>query len=181
MLSTLFNTLFYQPLYNGLVLFIVAAPFFDVGVIVVLFTFFVKTILSPLSQKSVQTQLKIKVLEPKIREIKKKYSDDKTKQAEETMRVYKENNVNPFSGILLAFIQLPIIFALFFIFRKGLPVIDTSLLYSFVKVPEVINMNFLGLINVGEQSAFLAVLVAVSAFFQMRLVMSKTTSFIGCE
>ena len=175
MLSNLFHTLFYQPLYNGLVFFIGATPFLDVGIVVILFTFLVKLLLFPISKKSVQTQIKVRAIEPQVAKIKKQYQDNKQKQAEETMKLYKDNNINPFSGILLAFIQLPIIFALFFVFSNGgLPTVDTNLLYSFVETPPLVNMNFLGVINVGEQSVILALLVAISSFFQMHFIMSKT-------
>ena len=144
-------------------------PYGDAGLAIVIFTILVKFAILPLSQKAIKAQVKIKELEPKINEVKKAHENDKQLQAEKIMAVYKENNVNPFSGFLLIFIQLPIIFALYFIFLKGgLPSIDTELLYSFVPVPGNINVNFLGLIDISGKSLLLAAATGLSQFFQIR-------------
>jgi len=173
MISNLFNTFFYEPLYNGLIGLMSLIPWADVGVAIIIFTFLVKLILFPLSQKAVRTQAKMKKLEPRINEIKQKYKD-KAEQAAKTMELYKEEKLNPFSGILTLFIQIPIIFALYFIFlRGGLPEINTEILYSFIKVPTNINMSFLGLLDVTEKSFFLALLAGATQFFQARLASPK--------
>jgi YidC/Oxa1 family membrane protein insertase len=106
--------------------------------------------------------------------IKEKYKD-KQEQAVKTMEFYKINKINPFSSILTVIIQIPIIFSLYYIFFKsGLPVIDTSLLYSFVKAPASVSMNFLGLLDVSQKSIVLAFLAAATSFWQMHLA-SKST------
>ncbi|MDP2705187.1 MAG: YidC/Oxa1 family membrane protein insertase [Patescibacteria group bacterium] len=169
MISSFFHTFFYQPLYNGLILLIDFLPWFDVGIIVVLFTIIIKMVLFPLSRKSLHAQQKLKILEPKISEIKGKIKDQQA-QAEQIIALYKENGVNPFMSILLAFIQFPIIFALYFIFaQSGLPSVDTGILYSFVGIPQNLNMIFLGIFDVTKNSLILAVIVGVSSFFQMRI------------
>jgi YidC/Oxa1 family membrane protein insertase len=120
-------------------------PWFDAGIIVIIFTFVVKTVLFPISKKAVRTQAVMKILEPELNEIKAKYSD-KQEQARRTMQFYKDKKINPFSSILLLFIQLPILFALYQIFlSNGLSVPDANILYSFVKAPEAVNTIFLGL------------------------------------
>lgn len=144
-------------------------PYGDVGLAIVAFTILVKFAILPLSRKAIRAQVKIKELEPKINEAKKTHENNKQLQAERIMAIYKENNVNPFSGFLLILIQLPIIFALYFIFLKGgLPGIDTALLYQFVNVPDNINVNFLGLIDISGKSLFLAAATGLSQFFQIR-------------
>ena len=148
-------------------------PWINVGVAVVLFTCIVKVILFPLSQKSVKTQFEMKRIEPELEEIKLKYKDDKKLQAEKVMEIYKEKGINPFSGILLMLIQLPVLIALYYIFlRGGLPTIDHNTLYSFVKVPDIINMNFFGM-DVGAKSTIFAILAALAQFFQMQLTIPK--------
>ncbi len=73
----LFNTFIYEPLYNGFTLLSDLLPFFDVGVIVILFTIVVKLFLFPISKKAVRTQAIMKLVEPEIRTIKEKYKDDR--------------------------------------------------------------------------------------------------------
>ncbi|MFA6340776.1 MAG: YidC/Oxa1 family membrane protein insertase [Candidatus Paceibacterota bacterium] len=172
-MSYIFNTFFYAPLYNGLIFFIAVIPWHNVGFVVVAFTLLIKAILFPLSQKSVETQFKMKQLEPDLEAIKQKYKDNKQMQAEKTMQFYKEKSINPFSGILLMFIQLPVLLALYYVFLKGgLPDLNHTLLYSFTKVPEAINMVMFG-INVADKSIVLAILAAVTQFLQMQIMMPK--------
>jgi len=152
-----------------LVLLLNTLPWLDLGLSIVLFTIIVKLILFPLSQKSVRTQAKIKKIEPKINEIKEKYKD-KQEQAIKTMELYKEENINPFSGFLLILVQIPIIFALYFIFlRGGFPEIHTDILYSFVRVPGQINTVFLGLFDVTQKSLILALIAGLTQFLQAKL------------
>jgi YidC/Oxa1 family membrane protein insertase len=129
----------------------------------------VKLILFPLSKKSIVSQVKMKKLEPELKAIKENFKD-KQEQATKTMALYKENKINPFSGFLLILIQLPIIFALYFVFFKGLT-FDSNILYSYIKVPENINFSFLGLIDMHSKSLFLAILAGVSQFIQTKISM----------
>jgi YidC/Oxa1 family membrane protein insertase len=150
-----------------------------VGVAVILFTALVKFVLFPLSKKAVQTQLGLRAIEPELNALKEKYKDNREKQASGMLALYKENGINPFSGILLMFIQLPIILALYFIFLNGgLPSVDLSLLYPFVKgvfasVPEQVNMHFLGFFDISKPHLILAVLAGLGQFVQVRFSLPK--------
>lgn len=162
------KTIIYIPLYNILIL-ILNVPYVDAGVATVMLTILVKIILYPISKKSIITQIKMKEKSAELMEIKEKYKD-KQEQALKTMEFYKSNNINPFSSILMLFIQIPIIYSLYHIFFKsGLPQINTEMLYSFVKIPETVSMNFLGLLDISEQSLILAILAAVTSYIQMHL------------
>lgn len=173
MFSFLYNTIFYKPLYNGLIVLLAYIPWINVGVAVILFTIIVRFILFPISQKSVKTQLEMKRIEPELDEIKNKYKDDKQIQAQKVMEVYKIRGINPFSGILLLIIQLPILWALYAVFlRGGLPHINLDLLYSFVRVPESVNMLFFG-IDVAEKSTLIAAVAALTQFLQISLSTKK--------
>lgn len=146
-----------------------ALPFFDAGVVVILFTVLVKFVLFPLSRKSLVAQAQMKRIEPELSKIRDKHKNDKQEQARRTMELYKEKKINPFSGIFLILIQLPIVFALYFVFLKsGLPQINEDLLYSFVPKPGEINMNLLGLVDISQKSYILAFLAGISSFFQIR-------------
>jgi YidC/Oxa1 family membrane protein insertase len=166
----LYTTFIYNPLYNGLILLADLLPFFDAGILIILFTIIVKLILFPLSKKAVRTQAVMKLVEPELRSIKEKYKNDKQTQALETMKLYKEKEINPFSSIFLLLVQIPIIFALYRIFYStGFSAIHTDILYSFVNIPPSIDVFFLGLIDVTKKSIVLAILAGISQYFQIKL------------
>ncbi|PIR86589.1 hypothetical protein COU13_00095 [Candidatus Kaiserbacteria bacterium CG10_big_fil_rev_8_21_14_0_10_43_70] len=170
MVSSLFNTVIHDPLYNALVFLIGSVPYFDVGIAVVILTLFVKLILFPLAKKAIHTQVALKRITPRLEEAKKKYKDNQQEQVKKTLEIYKENDIHPLSGILTLFVQLPVILGLYWVFlRGGLPTIDPSTLYSFVPIPESVNMNFLGLVDMGGKSVLLAFLAGITQFIHARI------------
>ena len=168
--SGIFSTLFYQPLYNGLVYLVDIVPGGNVGIAIILLTIGVRVILFPLSHKSIVSQAKMRSITPHIEKLKEKHKDNKQEQARKTMELYKEHGINPFSGCLLVLLQLPVIFALYFVFFKGLPNLNADILYSFVKHPEVINMMFLGIL-LTKKSFILALIAAITQYYQIKLSM----------
>ncbi|OGD68435.1 hypothetical protein A2996_03170 [Candidatus Campbellbacteria bacterium RIFCSPLOWO2_01_FULL_34_15] len=174
MFSYIFHTIFYNPIYNGLVFLVSFFPWMDLGIAVVIVTLVVKLIVFPLTKESIKTQLKVKEIDPLVNEIRKKYEKDKEAQARKIMDLYKEYKINPFASFFLILVQLPILFALYFVFLKGgLPDVNFDILYSFIKAPAHIdNVTFLGFFDITQKSFILALLAGISQFFQIRLVMS---------
>ncbi len=173
------KTVIYEPLYNILVL-ILGIPYVDAGIAVIILTLFVKIVLYPLSKKATQTQIVMKEKESELKEIREKYKD-KQEQAIKTMEFYRQNNINPFSSILTILIQIPIIYALYHIFLKsGLPLIQTDIVYSFVKIPSSVSMKFLGFFDISTKSILLAILAAVTTFIQLHLS-SKSTIKVSSD
>ena len=110
----------------------------------------------------------MKKVEPELRVMREKYKNDKAEQARQTMNLYKEKGVNPFASIFPILIQIPVIIALYkIILSSGLPEIASNLLYSFVQVPEHINMMFLGLVEITAKNWPFAILVGITTFVQM--------------
>ncbi|MDD5068159.1 MAG: YidC/Oxa1 family membrane protein insertase [Candidatus Pacebacteria bacterium] len=176
--SVAYNGVFYRPLYNGLVFLIGFIPHGDVGAAIILFTILIRFVLYPLSKKSLESQRKMKELGPQMEQIKIDFKDNKDEQAKRTLALYKENKINPFSGILFMFIQLPIVIALYQVFRGDLSkaMIDLNLLYSFIHTPSVINLHFLGFLDITHtKNIVLALLAAASQFFQAKYTLSATT------
>jgi YidC/Oxa1 family membrane protein insertase len=169
-MTSIFNTLISEPLYSGLVFLINTLPFFDVGVVIIIFTIITKIILLPLSIKASKSQLEMKGAEKDLAHIKEKYSD-KSEQSIKMMEYYKEKGINPFSGILILIIQLPILIGLYRVFL-GLPTINPDLLYSFIPAPATINMMFLGFADMSEKSLILALLVGITTYFQTTIASS---------
>ena len=160
-------TLFlYQPLYNVLIFLTSIIPGGDLGVAIIILTFLVKMVLYPLTKKSIQSQVAMTRMQPELERIKKEYPD-KNEQAKKTMELYKNQDTSPFAGCLVMAIQIPIIFALYYVFYKGF--INPTLLYSFIKMPAHLNMVFLGFVNIAIPNIVLAVLAGISQFIQMRV------------
>lgn len=164
MIHQIWNLVLYQPLLNILAFFVSIIPGGDVGVAVILLTILVKAILFPLSQRSIESQAKMNLLNPELARIKKS-GLPKEEQAKQTFELYKKYKTNPFSGCLLLLIQIPIIFALYYVFLRGLK-FDPGLLYPFIHAPGHINMNFLGFIDLGAKSLILAIIAGISQFLQ---------------
>jgi YidC/Oxa1 family membrane protein insertase len=167
-MSYLYHTLFFDPLYNILVSLFRLFPWADAGIIVIFLTILVRLVLFPLSRKAVLTQVKMAEIGPEIEQIKEKYKDKPEEQAKLTLALYQKKGVNPFSGILVIIIQIPLILALYQTFFH-LPAVDPAFLYSFVKVPSHVSTAFLGLIDIAGKSVILALLSAASSYFQLHV------------
>ena len=154
----------YRPLLNALAFFISVIPGGDVGVAIIALTILVKVILYPLSKRSIESQAEMNILTPELNKIKAS-GLSKEEQAKQTFDLYKKYKVNPFSGCLLVLIQIPIIFALYLVFYKGIN-FESGVLYSFIHIPDHLNMMFLGLIDIGKKSIILALLAGVSQYLQ---------------
>lgn len=163
-MTNLWNTFLYEPIYNALIFIINNVTFGDVGFAIVIVTILVKVILFPLTKKSARSQILMKKMEPEIKKIKQDYPN-KEEQAKKTLELYKKYGTNPFSGCLVVLLQMPVIFALYYVFYKGLK-IDESLIYSFIQIPTTLSTNFLGIFELGEKSLFLGVLTGLSQFIQ---------------
>jgi YidC/Oxa1 family membrane protein insertase len=163
MLGNIWNIVLYHPLINALAFLVSIIPGGDVGVAVITLTILVKLILFPLSQKSIESQAEMNILAPELNKIKTSGAS-KEEQARLTFDLYKKHNTNPFSGCLLVLIQIPIIFALYYVFYKGIN-FQTGL-YSFIHAPAHINMIFLGILDISQKSLVLAILAGISQYLQ---------------
>lgn len=170
LIITIFNEILYRPLFNGLIFLYNVIPGQDLGVAIIALTVLIRLLLYPLSKKSIQSQKAMSKLQPAIQEIKKKYKD-KQEQAKATMDLYQKNKINPMSGCLPILIQFPILLALFRVFYTGLNPEKLDALYGFIQRPDILNLNFLGLIDLSERSIFLAVLAGIFMFIQSKMML----------
>jgi YidC/Oxa1 family membrane protein insertase len=177
-MSFIWHTIFFDPIYNSLVFFIDVVRNGDVGVAIICTVILVKTIILPISLKAARTQFAMRELEPKLAKIKEDYKDKREIQATKTMELFKEAEVNPFSSILLLFIQIPIVIALYFSVARGggvpLPAINTDILYSFIPTPGTVNMIFLGFMDITAKSLPLALIAGFTQFIHTHLSLPPT-------
>ena len=69
------------------------------GIAIILLTILVRVVLHPLNQKQLVSMQKMQKIQPRIKTLQEKYGHDKQKLNEETMKLYKENQVNPAAGL----------------------------------------------------------------------------------
>jgi len=172
-LSFLYHELLFRPLFNLLVFIYNIVPGGDFGIAIILLTIVIRVIFTPLSIKALVSQKELSKLQPKIKELQEKHKNDKQALGQATMAMYKEHNVNPFSGCLPLLIQLPVLIALYGALNSGLKPESLTALYSFVGYPEVINQTAFGLIDLTQKSAILAILAGILQWFQSK----KAASF----
>ena len=94
-LIDLFNTILYRPLFNVLILFYQYLPGHDFGIAIIVLTILIRLILWPSMTKSIVSQKRLSQLQPKLKEIQKKYKGDLKRQNKETMELYKKEKINP--------------------------------------------------------------------------------------
>jgi YidC/Oxa1 family membrane protein insertase len=83
------------------------------GVAILLFTLGVKLLFFPLANKSYQAMSKMKLLQPEIQKLRERFPDDRARQQQEMMALYKRVGANPLAGCLPIVIQIPVFFSLY--------------------------------------------------------------------
>jgi YidC/Oxa1 family membrane protein insertase len=100
-----------KPLFFALDFFYKLVGNFGVAILIV--TLCIKLVLFPLANKSYVSMSKMKLLAPEMQRIKERYGDDRMRQQQAMMELYKKEKVNPASGCLPILVQIPVFFALY--------------------------------------------------------------------
>ena len=145
------------------------------GVICILFAFIIRLITGPLTKKSFLSNQKMQAVQPKIKKIQEKYKDDQARLSQETMKMYKNEGVNPLGGCLPILIQMPLLIAVFTVFRytiefRGaafLPVWITDLSQPDVMIPVPAFLSSVPFI--GHGIALLPIIMGVVMFLNMQM------------
>ncbi len=173
MISSIYQTIIYQPILNILVFFYKTIAFYDFGLAIIFSTIFIRILLYPVFHKSAKHQMIMQKIQPKLEKIKEIHKDDKEKQFKAQMEVYKEHGINPMSGFGLLLVQLPIMIALYQIFFHKFTAAISPNLYSFVGAPASYSTWFLGLINLEQSSILIVSLTAILQYFQGKMMLPK--------
>jgi YidC/Oxa1 family membrane protein insertase len=83
------------------------------GVAIILMTVIVRGLMFPIAQKQFASMAAMRAVQPKMKEIQERFKDDKQRQQQEIMKLYKDEKVNPLAGCLPLVLQIPIFFALY--------------------------------------------------------------------
>ncbi|MEA3272568.1 MAG: YidC/Oxa1 family membrane protein insertase [Patescibacteria group bacterium] len=171
----LFNTIFYEPIFNTLVWLYNVVPGYDIGVAIIILTIILKILLFPLNLQSLRSQKAMQDIQPKINEIKKRLKDKKDEMSKAIMQLYRSEKVNPFSSCLPLLIQLPFLIALYRVLLKALNSEGFEVLYPFIVNPGQINPIAFGFVNLAEPHNIpLALLAGVAQFFQGKMMITSS-------
>lgn len=144
----IWDTLFLQPILNGLLVFY-HLLFNDLGLAIVALTVSIRLVLTPLVLPSMKGMQRMREFTPELNKLKVKYKDDKKKLMQAQADFYKSKGINPASGCLPQIIQLVILIALFQVFTQTLPVNGevvekiNRLAYPPFSLKEPLNTSFL--------------------------------------
>ena len=136
------------------------------GWIIVLFAVVIKLLVYPLTHKTYESTAKMQALQPKIAALREKYKNDQQRLSKETMKLYKEEGVNPLGGCLPLLLQMPIFFALYRIFGNTIELRQAPFILwiTDLSLPDE-------LIVAGFSLHVLPLLMAVSMLIQQKMTM----------
>jgi YidC/Oxa1 family membrane protein insertase len=136
------------------------------GIVIILFAFVVKLLLFPFTRKTYESTAKMQELQPKIAALRDKYKNDNQRLSRETMKLYKDEGVNPLGGCLPLLPQMPIFFALYNVFSSTIELRQAPFILwiNDLSVPDEIMIAGLGV-------HVLPLFMALSMFFQQKMTM----------
>lgn len=156
-MGNIFAILFVQPITNLLIacyhLFVFLHVPFALGFAIIALTIIIRVVLYPFTASQIKTSKKMQDIAPHISNLKVKHKDDKKRQQEEMMKLYKEHGVNPAAGCLPVLVQLPIIWSLYGVLGKVVNIstiaklkeINSQLYFDGLKLHSLWDPTFLGI------------------------------------
>jgi YidC/Oxa1 family membrane protein insertase len=147
-------------------------------------TLVIRAALIPLFVKQIKSSRNMQLIQPKVKELQKKYGHDRERLAQETMKLYKDSGTNPFASCLPILLQMPIFFALFSILNnaakekpKGVLTLEQAKQFGESELFGVpLSETFLGAdgqLGVMALAAFLVLAMTATTFLTQRQLMSK--------
>ena len=88
------------------------------GWVIIIFSILIKLVLHPLTKKSYQSMSEMQYIQPQMTKLREKYKSDPQRLNREMMKLYKDHGINPLGGCLPTLLQMPLLFALFIVFRS---------------------------------------------------------------
>ncbi len=153
------------PVFNWLNIYIG-----NYGLIIIIFAFLIKLVTYPLSMASTKSMKKMSALQPVLKELQDKYKDNPAKLQSELGRIYKEAGVNPIGGCLPVVLQMPLLFAMFYVFRSSIQLRQHSFLWAKdLSVPDSILDFSFTIPMYGSHIAVFPILMAVTVFLQQKI------------
>jgi len=145
------------------------------GVVILVFSLIIKLALHPLTKTQMTSMRKMQALSPMMEEIRTKYKDDPEKMNQQVLNLYREYGVNPASGCLPLLMQLPILYALFVVFRSSIDLRQAPFVawITDLSIPDVVvRLPFqIPLFGIAEISG-LALAMGITMFIQQKMTVT---------
>jgi len=145
------------------------------GFVIIIFAICLKIVLNPLTKKQMTSMRRMGQLNPKMTAIREKYKEDPQKMNKMIMNLYKEEGINPMSGCLPMILQLPILYALFGVFRSTIELRQANFIWWIkdLSAPDILfHLPFkLPLIGI-DQISGLATLMGITMFIQQKMTVT---------
>ncbi|MGD1044041.1 MAG: membrane protein insertase YidC [Bacteroidota bacterium] len=142
------------------------------GLVIIIFSILIKLAMHPLSKSQMKSMKKMQKLQPLMDELRTKYKDDPQKMNQSIMNLYKEYGVNPAGGCLPLLLQMPIMYALYAVFRGAIELRQASFVgwIKDLSIPDIIyHLPFkMPLIGIQDISG-IAVIMGVTMFIQQKM------------
>lgn len=142
------------------------------GLVIIVFSILVKLALHPLTKSQMRSMKKMQQLNPLMQEIREKYKDDPQKMNTQVMNLYREYGVNPAGGCLPLLLQMPILFALYQVFRQAIELRQASFVWWIkdLSVPDnILTLPFHFPIFGFNEVSGLALVMGLTTFLQQKM------------
>ena len=186
-ISFLWTELIIRPMLNGLVV-LYTMLFSQMGLAIISLTALIRLLTLPMTLKQLKQMRAMSSLQPKIKEIQDRYSRDKTRVSQETMRLYKEAGVSPFGCLGPMIIQMPVLIGLFrvliqTVFSRPDDLVGLSeKLYTWIPIAPIyeaapLDSTFLwlDLAQSDPTNVIMPVIVFASTWVQQKMTMQPST------
>ena len=142
------------------------------GVVLIIFSILVKLLVYPLTKKSYQSTAAMQAVAPEINALKEKYQSNPQKLNQATMELYKKKGVNPLGGCLPMLLQMPLLLALFQVFRSTIELRAEPFVWWIkdLSSPDTIFYLPFNVPIYGDQVAVLPVIMVFSMFVQQKMM-----------
>jgi YidC/Oxa1 family membrane protein insertase len=146
------------------------------GIAILLLTVIVRGLMFPVAQRQFASMAAMRAIQPKMKALQERWKDDKQRQQQEIMALYKEEKVNPLAGCLPIFLQIPIFFALYKVLNIAIDMRHQpfALWIHDLSAPDPLHFfNLFGLLDFSVPALIaigpLALLLGITMFLQFRL------------
>ena len=144
------------------------------GICLIIFAIIIQFITSPLTKKTYKSSQKMQEIQPLVKKIQEKYKDNAQKMNQEVMKTYKEHGVNPLGGCMPLLLQMPLLMAIFSVFRDTIEFRGTGFFWWITDLsqPDILFHLPFHIPLYGDHVAFLPILMGISIFLTQRLSMA---------
>jgi YidC/Oxa1 family membrane protein insertase len=147
------------------------------GLIIIIFALLIKLVTYPLTMASTKSMKKMAALQPMMKELQEKYKDNPGKMQSELGRIYKEAGVNPLGGCLPVLLQMPLLFAMFYVFRSSIELRQQPFLWAKdLSVPDsILDLGF-SIPLYGDHIALFPILMGGAVYLQQKITPTTQTN-----